>query len=88
MNDLIEPVGVVVTALTILIVVMIVVVMLFATGEKQVPAPVYRLGEEWTYGPLLLSAVDELPVGGHSGAGHGHDASEITAAGGAAHGTW
>ncbi|MCV7191448.1 aa3-type cytochrome oxidase subunit CtaJ [Mycolicibacterium brumae] len=44
----------------------------------------YKLGEKWTYGPILWAATDEVVGSGH-GHGHGHDNFTV---GGGASGKW
>lgn len=53
------------------------------TLTKKSPHPAsYKLGDEWTYGPILWAAVDEK-----IGDAHGHGADEFTVGGGAS-GKW
>lgn len=54
------------------------------TLTKKGPHPAsYKLGEPWTYGPILWAATDEKVGAGH-GHGHGHG-YEV---GGGASGRW
>lgn len=45
----------------------------------------YELGDKWTRGPILWSAVDEHATHGHHGA-HAEDGESLI--GGSAHGRW
>ena len=82
-DSLIVPIGVPVTALTVLFVVLCVVSMAYSFGVKYPKVQPYTIDQKWEHEPLLFSATDVTPVapGYH---GHGHD----DLIGGSASGKW
>ncbi|MEE3850753.1 hypothetical protein VZC37_10435 [Gordonia sp. LSe1-13] len=82
MEDLIVPIGVPVTILTVLSVVACVVAMAFTRGVKYPKVQNYTLDQEWQHKPLLFSATDIEPMA----LAHHAEASDTD--GGSASGKW
>lgn len=78
-------VGLLSVAAAIVTVVLVVGAMIFSRGEKSVKPIYYKTGDKWTFGPLLISAIDEPDVGPHLS----HAVSDpIELIGGKAHDRW
>lgn len=82
MNDLIVPIGVPVTILTVAFVLLCVISMAFSWGLKYPKVAQYTLDQQWDHAPLLFSATDIEPM---SLARHGA-ATDVD--GGSASGKW
>lgn len=82
MNDLIVPIGLPITILVVLAAGLCVISMAFSGGVKYPKVEQYSLDQQWTRGPLLLSATEISPMALPS---HG---TASDANGGSASGKW